>query len=198
MSALQALAAQAARLNRQAGAPPIPSLFFFTDPERTPDPAAAADALPRGTAVVYRHFGAANRAGTARRLARIAKARGLVLLIAADPALAAAVGAAGVHWPQRLAGNAQRGPGLMTVSAHDAAGLAQAGALGADACVLAPIFPTRSGSGRAPLGLFRASWLARASSVPVVALGGVNTRTAAHLSGRGFAGLAAVEALTGA
>lgn len=198
MSALQALAAQAARLNRQAGAPPIPSLFFFTDPERTPDPAAIARRLPAGAAVVYRHFGAANRAGTARRLARIAKARGLVLLIAADPALAAAVGAAGVHWPQRLAGNARRGPGLMTVSAHDAAGVVQAGALGADACVLAPIFPTQSSSGRAPLGLFRASQLARASSVPVIALGGVNTRTAARLSGRGFAGLAAVEALAGA
>ncbi|MBL8544498.1 MAG: thiamine phosphate synthase [Hyphomonadaceae bacterium] len=197
MRALQALAAQAARLNRQAGAPAIPALFFFTDPERTPDPVAAARRLPRGTAVVYRHFGATNRTVTARRLARIAKARGLVLLIGADPALAAAVGAAGVHWPQRLAGSASRGPGLMTVSAHDAAGVAQAGALGADACVLAPIFPTRSSSGRAPLGLFRASQLARVSGVPVIALGGVNARTGARLSGRGFAGLAAVEALAG-
>lgn len=198
MRSLQALAAQAARLNRQAGAPPIPSLFFFTDPERTPDPVAVARRLPRGTAVVYRHFGAANRTVTARQLARIAKARGLMLLIGADPALAAAVGAAGVHWPQRLAGNARRGPGLITVSAHDPAGVAQAGAIGADACVLAPIFPTRSSSGRPPLGLFRASQLARASSVPVIALGGVNTRTAARLSGRGFTGLAAVEALAGA
>ena len=35
-----ALARLARRLNRDAGAPPIPALYFFTDPERTPDPVA--------------------------------------------------------------------------------------------------------------------------------------------------------------
>ena len=32
------LAALARRLNREAGNPPIPALYFFTDPVRTPDP----------------------------------------------------------------------------------------------------------------------------------------------------------------
>lgn len=197
MGSANALAAQARRLNRGAGAPPIPALFFFTDPERTPDPCAAARRLPRGTAIVYRHFGAPDRARMARRLRTIARSRGLVLLIAADPALAQRVGADGVHWPQRLV-PAQRGPGLVTAAAHDAAGIARAEALGADACVLAPVLPTRSGSGRTPLGLFRASQLARNARVPVIALGGVNAETARRLSGRGFAGLAAVEALAAA
>lgn len=133
----------------------------------------------------------------ARRLRTIARSRGLVLLIAADPALAQRVGADGVHWPQRLV-PAQRGPGLVTAAAHDAAGIARAEALGADACVLAPVLPTRSGSGRTPLGLFRASQLARNARVPVIALGGVSAETARRLSGRGFAGLAAVEALAAA
>jgi thiamine-phosphate pyrophosphorylase len=193
MASSHALAAQAARLNREAGAPAIPALFFFTDPERTPDPAAVARRLPRATAIVYRHFGAPERARMARRLAAIARARGLVLLIAADPELARRVGAAGVHWPQRLAPHA-RGAGLMTVAAHDAQALARAEALGADACVLGPVFATRSASAHPPLGLFRASQLARAARVPVIALGGVSARSAARLAGRGFAGIAAVDA----
>lgn len=191
---MHALTAQARRLNREAGAPAIPALFFFTDRERTPDPCAAARRLPRGAAIVYRHFGAADRARVARRLRAIARSHGLVLLIAADPGLAQRVGADGVHWPQRLV-PAQRGPGLVTAAAHDAAGIARAAALGADACILAPVLPTRSGSGREPLGLFHASQMARNAGVPVIALGGVNAATARRLSGRGFAGLAAVEAL---
>src|SRR5690606_9545382 len=101
MRSVHALAATAARLNRDAGAAPIPSLFFFTDPERTPDPEAAARRLPRGTAVVYRHFGADNRARVARRLAALCRSRGLRLLVgaAADPA--GAGGAEGWLWPQR-------------------------------------------------------------------------------------------------
>ncbi|HYD89553.1 MAG TPA: thiamine phosphate synthase [Vitreimonas sp.] len=192
MSSVHALAAQAQRLNRDAGGPAIPALFFFTDPKRTPDPCAIARRLPRATAIVYRHFGAAERAQTAGKLASIARARGLLLLIAADPELAQRVGADGVHWPERL--TAARVGRLMTVSAHGAEGLARAEAAGADACVLAPIFPTRSASGRPPLGLFRASQLARAARTPVIALGGVNADTARRLGGRGFAGLAAVDA----
>jgi thiamine-phosphate pyrophosphorylase len=186
----------AARLNREAGAPPLPALFFFTDPERIPDPVSAARRLPRGTAVVYRHFGAADRAATARSLAEVSRALGLVLLIAGDPDLARRVGADGVHWPeQRLPARRGSDAHLITASAHSAAGVARAAAFHADACILAPVFPTRSKSGRRPLGLFRASQLARAAPLPIIALGGVNARTARLLAGRGFAGFAAVEAL---
>lgn len=193
MGSIYALAAQARRLNHERGAPAIPSLFFVTDPERTPDPGAIAQRLPRGTAIIYRHFGAPERTQGARDLATIARRRGLFLLIAADPELAHRVGAHGVHWPQsRLP--AQRGQGLVTAAAHDANSLAHAAALGVDACLLAPILPTNSSSGRTPLGLFRASQLAQRSSVPVIALGGVNADTARRLAGRGFAGCAGVEA----
>lgn len=192
MGSIHALAALARRLNRERGAPAIPSLFFVTDPERTPDPCAIAMRLPRGAAVIYRHFGAADRARTARGLASIARSRGLVLLIAADPGLAQRVGA-GVHWPQsRLPYT--RGAGLVTAAAHDAASLARATALGVDACLLAPVLETNSRSGNAPLGLFRAGQLAQRSAIPVIALGGINADTAKRLAGRGFAGCAGVEA----
>jgi thiamine-phosphate pyrophosphorylase len=199
MRSHRVLASLAARLNRDAGAPPIPALYFFTDPERTPDPIAAARSLPHGTAVVYRHFGDPARARVARQLAALCRSHGLVLLIGADADLAQRCGADGVHWPQRLL-PAQRGGefNLVTGAAHDENGVRDAAAARLDACVLSPVFPTRSAAGRTPLGLFHASQLARASAIPVIALGGVRVARARHLAGRGFAGLAAIEALADA
>jgi thiamine-phosphate pyrophosphorylase len=187
----------AAQLNRGAGAPSIPSLYFFTDPVRTPDPVEIAQRLPRGTAVVYRHFGAPERRRTAGRLAAACRSLGLALLIGADEELAGQCGADGVHWPERLLPS-DRGDRfrLVTGAAHSAAGLHSAAASRLDACVLGPVFRTNSASGRAPLGLFQASQLARACAIPVIVLGGVNSANARRLVGRGFAGIAAVEALT--
>lgn len=196
MSSRHLLAGLARRLNREAGAPPIPSLFFLTDPERTPDPIADARNLPRGTAVIYRHFGAIGRARVARRLAGICRSRGLFLLISADPDLAQSVGAHGVHWPEARLPERRLTSGLVTASAHSDAAVARARAFGADACIVSPVFPTRSASARTALGLFHASQLAREAALPVIALGGVNKRTARRLVGRGFAGLAAVDALS--
>lgn len=195
MGSRQVLAAVARRLNRDAGAPRLPALFFLTDPERAPDPIESAKRLPRGTAVIYRHFGAFERGRVAQRLAGICRSRELALLIAADPDLALQVGADGVHWPEARLPAHREGFALVTTSAHGDAGVARAAAFGADACILAPVFRTRSASGHRPLGLFHASQIARAAPLPVIALGGVSAHTAMRLIGRGFAGLAAIDAL---
>jgi thiamine-phosphate pyrophosphorylase len=192
---VQALAALTRRLNREAGSPPVPALYFFTDPDRTPDPVAIAQALPAETAVVYRHFGAPERGRVARHLATVCRSRRLALLIAADPDLAERVGAAGVHWPERKLPPQNDGRfRLVTVSAHSRAAVARAEAWSANACILGPVFETRSQSSNAALGLFRASQIARGATIPVIALGGVALSSARKLSGRGFAGVAAVEA----
>jgi thiamine-phosphate pyrophosphorylase len=200
MKAAAVLAAEARRLNHAAGGPAIPALMFFTDPQRTPDPLAVARRLPRGAALVYRHFGAPERARMARALARACRRRGLIFLVAADPDLARRVGADGVHWPERLL-PARRVAGdgrIVAAAAHNPAAIARAAAYGADACVLSPVLPTESPSRNPPLGLFRASQMARAAALPVLALGGVNARTARLLAGRGFAGVVSVGALAGA
>lgn len=173
----------------------MPALVFLTDPLRTPDPLAVARRLPAGAAIIFRHFGAADRVITARRLARVARARGLVLLIAADPHLAASVGAHGVHWPEaRLPSRRDPRFKLETASAHGAQGLQAAMRFGATACLLGPVFATRSAAGNPLLGLFRASQLAKALAAPVVALGGINAENANRLRGRGFSGLGAIDA----
>ncbi|HEV7384864.1 MAG TPA: thiamine monophosphate synthase, partial [Phenylobacterium sp.] len=65
---------------RKRGLPQaLPTLLFFTDPERTPDPEAIARRLPRGAAIVYRAFGAADAAERGARLASVARRRGLTL-----------------------------------------------------------------------------------------------------------------------
>jgi thiamine-phosphate pyrophosphorylase len=189
----------AALLKRPAGARKgLPRLLVLTDPARTPDLDAMARALPRGAALVYRSFGAADAETCARRLAAIAHARGARLLVGADARLAARSGADGVHLPERAAHRAgalkrARPDWIVTAAAHSPRAARRAAAAGADAAVVSTVFQSRSPSAGRPMGPLRLAALARAAGVPVYALGGVNTRTAARLKDLGLAGLAAVE-----
>jgi len=178
----------------------LPGLLFVTDPARTPDPAAVAARLPRGCGIVFRAFGAADAVGQGRALARIARRRGLVLLVGADAKLAAAVGAHGVHLPERLARQAGRlrraRPGwIVTAAAHSAPAALRARRAGADAALVSPVFPSRSPSAGAPLGPVRFAALVRAAGLPVYALGGVDTKSARRLLASGAAGIAAVSGI---
>jgi thiamine-phosphate pyrophosphorylase len=172
--------------------------LFFTDPERTPDPEAVARTLPRGAAVVFRTFGAADAEPRALRLKAVCRARGVKLLVGADVALARRVGADGVHLPERLAWRARavRGRGfLVTAAAHSLTAARRGLAAGADAVVVSPAFPSRSPSAGPPLGAVRLALLVRAAQGPVYALGGVTNETARRLKDAGLVGLAAVEGL---
>lgn len=158
---------------------------------------AAAARLPAGAAIVYRSFGSAAAEATARRLKEVARARGLVLLIGQDAALAARVGADGVHLPERLAHRAaalkrRRPDWIVTAAAHS---LPAARTAGPDAVVVSAVFPSRSASAGTPLGPLRLAAMVRASGRPAYALGGVNAQTARRLLGAGVVGLAAVDGL---
>ena len=178
----------------------MPALLLLSDDVRLPDPLSAARALPRHSAVVLRHYQAVDKAGLARRLATACHARGLVLLVAGDPALAVRVHADGLHlgeaglaevrrWRQR------RPDWLITVSAHSLPALIKAQRAGADAALLAPVFATASHPGTQPMGPVRFAALVHKSPLPVIALGGIDTTTARRLKESGAAGLAAIGAL---
>ena len=181
--------------------PHLPALWLMTDEERLPDPMAALAHLTRGSGVVLRHYGVADRAVLAERLSEACRRRGIVLLIAGDWRLAAKVGAAGVHLGEQAA---RRGlsPGgrlwrrqthrVLTVAAHGGGGLRRAVALNATAAILAPIFTTASHPGRVPLGAVRAAALVQDASVPVIALGGVDALTIKGLLHCGCAGVAGI------
>jgi thiamine-phosphate pyrophosphorylase len=181
----------------------LPPLVLLTDDERLADPCAAARRLPPGSLVVVRSRDAVRRAEWARSLLNVARGRGLQLVVAADPELAARVEADGVHFPEARMGDAarwrvRRPDWLITCAAHSLHACARAQGARADAVFLAPVFATRSHPGRGYLGLFRASAIARLTPLPVYALGGIDARTAVRLAPGSFAGIAAVEALSAA
>jgi thiamine-phosphate pyrophosphorylase len=195
------LTALARQLNaRHRGARTLPALLLLSDDVRLPDPLSAAWALSRHSAIVLRHYQAVDKARLARRLARACHSRGLVLLIAGDPALAARVHADGLHLGEaRLAQvrrwRQQRPDWLITVSAHTLPALINAQRAGADAALLAPVFATASHPGARPIGPVRFAALVHKSPLPVIALGGIDAITARRLKESGAAGLAAIGAL---
>ena len=175
----------------------LPPLLFLTDPKRTPDPASVATQLPTGSGIVYRHFGAEDRVSVAARLADLARRRGLKLLIAADPKLAAEVGAHGVHWPEARLQDASKWRGrfqVQTASAHSRLAITRAERIGVDAALVSTVFPSSSPSAGPPMGAESFIELCRQSPLPLYALGGVNSDNAASVAG--FGGLAAIEGLS--
>jgi thiamine-phosphate pyrophosphorylase len=193
MSGTLAKAARALNATARRGRG-LPAMLMLTDAARLPDPLPAATRLPRGAGVILRHYGAPGRAALGARLAALCRRRGLVLLVAEDWRLAAALRADGVHLPDRPLRRFRRRPGwLVTAAAHSAPALVRARRIGADASLLSPAFPTASHPGRPALGPLRFARLANAAPLPVYALGGVTAERARRL--RGAVGLAAVGAL---
>ena len=185
---------------RRWGRRTAPLLLFLTDPGRTPRPEAIAERLPRGCGVVFRAFDGVDAVRVGRRLKAVARRRGLLLLAGADPALARAIEADGVHLPERLAHRArairQARPGwIVTAAAHSRPAMLRAARAGAQAVLVSPVFDSASPSAGRPLTPARFAALARGAPVPIYALGGVDGRTARRLIGTGAAGLAVVGAL---
>lgn len=182
---------------------PLPRLLFVTDPRRTPDPEAVAAALPAGNGVIYRAFGADDALPRARRLKAIAADRGLILLIGADEALAAACGADGVHLPEAMIDKARRlrvahPDWILTAAAHSLAAAESAATAGCDAALVSTVFSSNSPSAGQPMGAVAFAALVQAARLPVYALGGVTIRTAPDLAGSGAQGFAMVEGLVDA
>lgn len=194
-----AMAGMLAAARRLVGAPGVPRLLLLSDPRRLPDPRPVAARLPRGAAVLARGLSPA----VLPALARLCRARGLLLLVSGDGRAALASGA-GLHVPDRAPTRGllpvllrRRGAGrgvALSCAAHGRAGLARARRLGADWVLLSPAFPTASHPGAPALGPLRWAGLARAARRPVVALGGITPASARRLPPRAAAGLAAIGA----
>jgi thiamine-phosphate pyrophosphorylase len=189
----------ARRLNFNGGDDRLPPAILMTDAARLADPRQAAGALPPGSAILYRNYGSAARAGEARRIKSLCVQRRLLLIIAEDPRLAGAIGADGLHLTERTARSEgvarawKMRPGtLLTAAAHSPRALRAAAGLGADAALLSPIFATQSHPGAAAIGVQRFVRWSRSSPLPVYALGGVNFANAARLLQSGAAGIAGI------
>lgn len=200
----QAAALAAAGGRRDGGR--LPALIAMSDAERMPDPVAAALALPKGSAIILRHYemDASARHDLAVALVRACRPRNVRVLIGDDPSLARAIGAAGVHLPEH---SVQRGRSLwrlwrrpdwlVTAAAHSPAAMARARQAGVDAILLSPVFATKSHPDARSLGVLRFTGFCRASPLPVYALGGISAPTVRFLRGSGAMGIAAIGGIVG-
>jgi len=163
--------------------------------------AKVAAALEGGAiAVQYRHKHAppALREVQASALARLHAARGALFIVNDDPALAAAVGADGVHLgeddPGIMIAREIVGPDrLIGISCYNDFERAREAVLaGADYVAFGSFFPssTKPGARRAEIAL-----LARAHEldVPVVAIGGIHSDNARSLVDAGADAIAAIR-----
>jgi thiamine-phosphate pyrophosphorylase len=178
----------------------LPRLWLFTDLHRLADPRAAVANLPCGRAgVVLRHDADPGRAALGRDLARICRARRLVLVVAGDVRLAAAL-RAGVHLRGGRWTGMPRPRGVVTSSAHGIPDLLRAARADADLVFLSPAFPTSSHPGAPGLGPLR--WGAMARRLPpgrvrtrLAALGGVDGASVRRLGKRACYAAGAIAAL---
>ena len=186
---------------------PLPRLWLFTDEQRLPDPRASVRQLPRGKAgVVLRHDHDPNRTALGRELALICRQRRLMLVVAGDTRLAAAL-RAGVHlragrWPNpnRIP---MRSGAIVTSSAHSIPDLLRARRAGARLAFLSPAFPTASHAGASGLGPQRWTAMARSGGsrlwvdarLWVGALGGVDGESVKRLPDRFCHAVGAIGAL---
>jgi thiamine-phosphate pyrophosphorylase len=175
----------------------VPSVWLMTD-ERVSDASLlrAVTRLPRGSAVVVRHYALAEaaRRDLFARIRRAGRGRGLRILLAGDEATARKWGADGHHDRRRRTANGKLW--LHSAPVHDLPELRAAIRAGADAVLLSHLFATRSHPGARPLGAARFAAIARRSSRPVIALGGVQPRHEALVRQLGAAGFAAIDGLT--
>jgi thiamine-phosphate pyrophosphorylase len=172
---------------------PLPRLWLMTDERQGEAMWRALDGLPRGSGIVFRHYGLSSVARRALfdRVRRIARRRGLILLLAGPPAQASAWGADGAHGRFSRIGAATM---LISTPVHDAAELRAA--RHADLIFVSPIFPTRSHPGGKVLGPRGFAALLAQARVPVVALGGIDAKRGRRLMAMGACGWAGIDGLT--
>lgn len=179
----------------------LPNQWLFSDDRLTIGITALAALLPPGSGIVLRHDALAQGARwrLLRRLMRVARTRGLMILLAGRPDVARRWAADGAHLRQHdasRAGQARRLGLLVTMPVHDAYEARRARRAGADGVFISPLYPTRSHPDAPTLQL--ASWLrlARLSDTQAMGLGGMTAKRARKLSrARGEqAGWAAIDA----
>ena len=173
---------------------PLPRLWMMTDERQGEGLLPALARLPRGSGIVFRHYGLPPLARRAlfEEVRRIALKRRLLLLLAGSPRLATAWKADGAHGHSRY--RLASRPLVRTRPVHTVCDIRSA--CPADLLFVSPVFATRSHPGDAALGRLRFGLMIHAASAPIIALGGMTRRRARSLSALGIYGWAAIDALS--
>jgi len=165
---------------------PLPRLWLMTDERQGKGLFDAIGRLPADAGIVFRHHGLseADRRALFERVKSVAPGP---VLLAGPAGQARAWGADGSH-------GSGRGAGLRSAPVHDYAEMRAAERDGAAFIFLSPAFPTKSHPQARPLGLARFAWLARRTTLPVIALGGMDEVRGRRLASFGAYGWGAIDA----
>ena len=157
---------------------PLPAVWLISDARNDAALESALGRLPRGGGFIFRHYHLppAERRARFVVLARIARAHGHMVSLTGSRAMAR-------RWGADLA----YGTGGHLVPVHSMREIGRA--TQAAALLLSPVFPTRSHPGGKVLGPLRFRLLAARAQVPVIALGGMNARSARQLGWPRWAGI---------
>jgi len=134
---------------------------------------------------------AAEAEALARDLVAAAQAAGVTAIVNDDPALAARLGADGVHIGQEDASYAEARAAvgkqaIVGVTCHDSRHLAmQAGENGADYVAFGAFYPTVTKTPKTTASLDILEWWSELFEIPCVAIGGVTVETAPKLARAG-------------
>jgi thiamine-phosphate pyrophosphorylase len=154
--------------------------------------AAAVAGGARTVVLRERDLGRAERADLGCALVGLlAPVSGTVVVAGTDVDLATSIGARGLHLSATDPFPADRGGLVIGRSCHDVEDLRAADAAGADYATMSPVFASLSKPGYGPaLGTVGLAAAARATTVPVVALGGITPANARSCLVSGAAGVA--------
>jgi len=164
----------------------LPRRWLMTDERLGEGLWEALAALPRGSGVILRHYALplAERRALFGRISRIARRRGLMLVVAGTDRL----GYAPHHGRHR---------GALTAPVHSRREAIAASRGGAALLFVSPVHPTRSHPGARALGPVRLGLLIRGLEAPVIALGGMNEHRWRALRLLGVHGWAGIDAWGG-
>ncbi|WP_298168907.1 thiamine phosphate synthase [Novosphingobium sp.] len=172
---------------------PVPRVVLLTDARNDHRLEWAVSRMPRGSALVFRHYHLPIAARRARfeALRRLCARRGVLVITAGEARGWRADGHYGA--PRDLGRGSglrpRQRPGLHLATAHSLAEIGAAVRARACAILLSPVFPTRSHPGAPVLGPVRFLLLARRSPLPIIALGGMTKPRAARLPVWGWAAI---------
>jgi thiamine-phosphate pyrophosphorylase len=167
----------------------LPKLWLMTDERLGDGLLPAIRALPKGSGIIFRHYGLEP---TARRalfeaVRTIARRNRHLLLLSGNHH---GWGEAGRHGRR-----AARKSGIHTAPAHSIRERVAAERAGADLLFVSPVFATLSHPGASGLGRIRFGLMIRSAKRPVIALGGMDAKRARSLKTLGIYGWAAISSL---
>lgn len=175
----------------------LPIWFAMTDHERLADPTSLISNLPQNSALIIRDLDINRQSETIRRLTPLCRKYAITLMASLSRPPRRLL-SDGIHIPEKSlyywkqTDILRLQPKLITTSAHSIGSVHRAARFGVDACLLSPVFPTKSHTNGVALGMPRFATLCQQTKLPIIGLGGISPERVRRVILGGAAGIAGI------